>query len=71
MSREDLIEIEGQVEDSNKGVIKVALPDGRKVLATVSGKLRMHKIRIVVGDNVTVAVSPYDLGRGVIRHRSK
>ena len=71
MSKEDAIEIIGTVvEKFPAGMFSVNC-DGRIVLATLAGKLRMNRIRVLVGDKVTVEISPYDLTRGRIsfRHR--
>ena len=72
MSKEDLIEIEGVVVNVlPNSQFEVEVNGTHKILATISGKLRMNSIRIVKGDKVTVAISPYDLNRGRItwRHR--
>ena len=63
MAKDDVIELEGTVVE--------ALPNGHKILAHISGKLRMNFIRILPGDKVTVQMSPYDLTRGRITWRSK
>ena len=52
-------------------MFRVELPNGHKILAHISGKMRMHYIRILPGDKVTVEMSPYDLTRGRITYRSK
>ena len=65
MSKEDVIEVEGTVLESlPNAMFRVELENGHKVLAHVSGKIRMHFIRILPGDRVTVELSPYDLTRG-------
>jgi len=70
MSKEETIEVEGRViEPLPNAMFRVELPNGHKVLAHVSGKLRMHFIRILPGDRVTVELSPYDLTRGRITYR--
>lgn len=72
MAKDDVIEVEGTViEPLPNTMFKVELENGHQVLAHVSGKIRMHYIRIVPGDRVTVELSPYDLTRGRItfRHR--
>ena len=72
MSKEDLIEIEGVVVNVlPNSQFEVEVNGTHKILATISGKLRMNFIRIVKGDKVTVVISPYDLNRGRItwRHR--
>ena len=72
MSKADVIEIEGVVvEKLPNAMFQVELENGHKVLATISGKLRMNYIRILPGDKVTVQISPYDLTRGRITWRSK
>ncbi|MBE6838511.1 MAG: translation initiation factor IF-1 [Clostridia bacterium] len=72
MSKEDVIEIEGTVlEALPNAMFQVELSNGHKILAHVSGKLRMNYIRIVPGDKVTVEMSPYDLSKGRITWRAK
>ena len=72
MSKEEGIEIEGTVlEALPNAMFRVELPNGHKVLAHISGKMRMHYIRILPGDKVTVELSPYDLTRGRIIFRSQ
>ena len=72
MSKEDVIEIEGTViEALPNAMFQVELANGHKILAHVSGKLRMNYIRIVSGDKVTVEMSPYDLSKGRITWRAK
>lgn len=72
MAREDLIEVEGTVEEAlPNAMFRVVLDNGHKVLAHVSGKMRMHFIRILPGDKVKVELSPYDLSRGRITYRNK
>ena len=72
MSKEDVIEIEGTViEALPNAMSQVELANGHKILAHVSGKLRMNYIRIVPGDKVTVEMSPYDLSKGRITWRAK
>ncbi|MFA5658574.1 MAG: translation initiation factor IF-1 [Oscillospiraceae bacterium] len=72
MSKEDVIELEGTVIDAlPNAMFQVELANGHKILAHVSGKLRMNYIRIVPGDKVTVEMSPYDLTKGRITWRSK
>ena len=72
MSKEDVIEIEGTVVEALPNAqFRVELPNGHKLLAHISGKLRMNFIRILPGDKVTVQMSPYDLTRGRITWRSK
>ncbi len=72
MSKQDVIEVEGVVTDSfPNAMFEVQLQNGHKILATISGKLRMNFIRILAGDKVTVELSPYDLSRGRITWRGK
>lgn len=72
MSNEDVIEIEGTVIEALPNAnFQVELANGHKILAHVSGKLRMNYIRIVPGDKVTVEMSPYDLSKGRITWRAK
>ena len=70
--REDSIEMEGTVvEPLPNAMFRVELDNGHKVLAHISGKMRMHYIRILPGDKVVVELSPYDLTRGRITYRYK
>ena len=72
MAKEDMIEVEGTVVDTlPNAMFKVELENGHQVLATVSGKIRMHYIRILHRDKVKVELSPYDLTRGRITYRFK
>ena len=72
MSKNDVIEAEGTVlETLPNAMFRVELANGHKVLAHVSGKMRMHFIRILPGDTVTLELSPYDLTRGRITRRGK
>ena len=72
MSKEDVIELEGVVEEALPNAnFRVTLPNDHIILAHVSGKLRMNYIRIVPGDKVTVEMSPYDLTKGRITWRAK
>ena len=72
MSKADVIEVEGVVTESfPNAMFEVQLPNGHKILAHVSGKMRMNYIRIYPGDKVTIELSPYDLTRGRITWRSK
>lgn len=72
MAREDLIELTGKVVDVLPNAqFRVELENGHIVNAHISGKIRMHKIRILPGDNVVVELSPYDLSRGRITYRRK
>jgi translation initiation factor IF-1 len=70
--KDEAIEIEGTVlEPLPNAMFRVELDNGHKVLAHISGKMRMHYIRILPGDKVTVELSPYDLSRGRITYRHK
>ena len=72
LSKEDAIELEGTVvEPLPNAMFKVELENGHQVLAHISGKMRMHYIKILPGDRVTVELSPYDLNRGRITYRYK
>ena len=72
MSKTDVIEVEGLVTDLYpNAMFEVELENGHKILANISGKLRMNFIRILPGDKVTVEMSPYDLTRGRITWRTK
>ncbi|HEY8349667.1 MAG TPA: translation initiation factor IF-1 [Clostridiales bacterium] len=72
MSKEDVIEVEGRiVEALPNAMFQVELDNGHRVLAHISGKLRMNFIRILPGDRVTLELSPYDLTRGRITWRAK
>ena len=72
MSKQDMLELEGVVVEAlPNAIFQVELENGHKVLAHISGKLRMNYTRILPGDKVTVEVSPYDLTKGRITWRSK
>lgn len=72
MSKEELIEVEGEiVEALPNAMFRVKLDNGHIVLTHVSGKMRMHFIRILPGDKVKIELSPYDLNRGRITYRYK
>ena len=72
MSKSDVIEVDGVVTEAfPNAMFEVQLPNGHKILAHVSGKMRMNYIRIYPGDKVTIELSPYDLTRGRITWRSK
>ena len=71
MPKEESIRVEAVVKEAlPNAMFKVALENGHMVLAHVSGKMRMHYIRILPGDTVTVELSPYDLSKGRIVYRS-
>jgi len=72
MAKEEPIEVEGRViEPLPNAMFRVELENGHRVLAHISGKMRMHFIKILPGDKVTVELSPYDLTRGRITYRTK
>ncbi len=72
MAKGDAIQVEGKVlETLPNAMFRVELDNGHKVLAHISGKMRMHYIKILPGDRVTVELSPYDLTRGRVIYRSK
>ena len=72
MAKQDAIELEGTVvEPLPNAMFKVELENGHQVLAHISGKMRMHYIKILPGDKVTIELSPYDLERGRITYRYK
>ena len=72
MPKEDVIEIQGTVNETlPNAMFRVSLDNGHKIFAHISGKMRMHFIRILPGDKVTVELSPYDLTRGRITYRFK
>ena len=72
MSKEDSIEVQGTIiETLPNAMFRVELENGYRVLAHISGKMRMHYIKILPGDKVTVKLSPYDLTRGRITYRSR
>ncbi|HEX6835995.1 MAG TPA: translation initiation factor IF-1 [Polyangia bacterium] len=72
MARDDLVAMEGKVvEVLVGGNFRIAVEGGHSVLAHLAGRMRRNRIRVVLGDQVTVAVSPYDPSRGLITFRSK
>ena len=72
MAKEELIETEGKIiEALPNAMFKVQLANGKRILAHISGKMRMNYIRILPGDKVTIELSPYDLTRGRITYRAK
>lgn len=71
MSREDLISAEGKVVDTTGGSYSIQLDSGQIVTARLSGRMKKFKIRVLVGDRVTVGVSPYDPTHGLITHRQR
>ena len=68
---EDKLEFQGTVIESSKGIFRVKLENEHVVIGHLSGKMKMHKIRVLPGDTVTVELSPYDLSRGRIVRREK
>lgn len=72
MSKQDAIKIDGTITDTLPNAsFKVKLDNGHEILAHISGKMRMNYIKILVGDKVTVELSPYDLTKGRITYRYK
>ena len=72
MSKEDLIKMTGRVEELlPSAMFRVTLENKHPIIATISGKLRQHNIRILAGDSVEIEMSPYDLNRGRIVYRNK
>lgn len=72
MAKEEPIQVQGKVvETLPNAMFKVELENGHQILAHISGKMRMHFIKILPGDTVTVELSPYDLSRGRITYRQK
>lgn len=72
MSNNDVIEVEGEVLELLPNTkFKVKLPNGHNIIAHISGKMRMHFIKILPGDMVLVEISKYDLAKGRITYRSK
>jgi translation initiation factor IF-1 len=72
MAKEEAIQVEGTIiEPLPNAMFRVELDNGHRVLAHISGKMRMHFIKILPGDRVTVELSPYDLSRGRVTFRSK
>ena len=72
MPKKEAIEVEGVVVEAlPNAMFRVELPNGHEVLAHISGKIRMHYIRVLPGDKVLIELSPYDLSRGRITYRLK
>lgn len=72
MPKEEAIEVEGKIlEALPNAMFRVELENGHKILAHISGKMRMNFIKILPGDKVKVELSPYDLNRGRIIYRAK
>lgn len=72
MAKQDLIKQDGIIQEAlSNAMFRVRLENDHQILATISGKMRMHYIRILPGDKVSVEMSPYDLSRGRIIYRYK
>ncbi len=72
MAKQDLIKQDGVIEEAlSNAMFRVKLENGHVIIATISGKMRMHYIRILPGDKVAIEMSPYDLTRGRITYRYK
>lgn len=72
MSRDDQIEVSGTIKEVQRGgMYLVSIENGSEIICTTSGKMRAHKIKIVLGDKVKVALSPYDLTRGRVIYRER
>jgi translation initiation factor IF-1 len=72
MSKQDAIKQDGVIKEAlSNAMFRVQLENGHEIIATISGKMRMHYIRILPGDKVQVEMSPYDLSRGRIAYRYK
>jgi len=72
MAKKETIEVEGEVVEAlPNAMFRVELPNGHTVLAHISGRLRVHYIRVLPGDKVLIELSPYDLNRGRITYRLK
>lgn len=72
MAKEDLIRANGVVDEVlPNATFRVMLPNNHRIIATLGGKLRQHNIQILLGDNVDVEISPYDLSRGRVVYRNK
>ena len=72
MSKDDVVRVEGVVKELLPNTMfRVELDNGHRILAHISGKMRMHFIRILRGDRVTVEMTPYDLSKGRIVYREK
>jgi translation initiation factor IF-1 len=72
MAKEEKIEVEGTIQEAlPNAMFRVEIEGGHKILAHISGKMRMHYIKILPGDKVKVELSPYDLTRGRITYREK
>ncbi len=67
----DMLEFEGEVVDSSKGIFKVRISDSHSAICTLGGKVRVNSVKILIGDKVKIEVSPYDVTRGRIIYRAK
>ena len=72
MAKEDVIRMNGVVDEVlPNAMFRVLLPNNHKIIATLGGKMRQHNIQILLGDNVDVEMSPYDMNRGRVVYRNK
>lgn len=72
MAKSDLLKLDGTISEAlSNAMFKVKLENGHEILATISGKMRMHYIKILPGDKVKLEMSPYDLSKGRITYRYK
>lgn len=72
MSKEDLIRLDGEVSDAaGGGSYTILLENGLRITARLSGRMKKFKIKVLIGDKVTVGLSPYDPTHGLITHRKK
>jgi len=72
MAKQELIKQDGIIEEAlSNAMFRIRLENGHKIVATISGKMRMHYIRILPGDKVAIEISPYELSRGRIVYRYK
>jgi translation initiation factor IF-1 len=72
MAKEDVIKMSGKVEEVlPNAMFRVVLENNHKIICTLSGRLRQNNIRILLGDNVDVEMSPYDMNRGRVVYRNK
>ncbi len=72
MAKQDLIKLDGTITESlSNAMFRVRLENGHEIIAHISGKMRMHYIKILPGDKVSVEMSPYDLSKGRITYRYK
>ena len=72
MAKEEAIRMKGVVDEVlPNAMFRVLLPNNHKIIATLGGKMRQHNIQILLGDNVDVEISPYDINRGRVVYRNK